>query len=238
MESSDSVARGLAGLPRSRLVSVAEHGAGLRADLIAALYVETDGVYYGLPDVDPWDEARDARNYAGPWPVVAHPPCARWSIMAQCNPLVRHLKGLDGGCFAAALRVVREFGGVLEHPAYSQAWRAFGLVRPAERGWTRSLFDEGWTAQVDQAAYGHPARKPTWLYFVGDDPPALRWGARGKQSANVRNLSDRLRIETPLSFRDALLDMARLSHRPTRSEQSLEGTAVNGPIPVGQEDEL
>jgi hypothetical protein len=26
--------------------------------------------------------------------------------------------------------------------------------------------------------------------------------------------------------------------RPTRSEQSLEGTAVNGPIPVGQEDEL
>ena len=26
---------------------------------IAALYVETGGAYYGLPDVDPWDEARD-----------------------------------------------------------------------------------------------------------------------------------------------------------------------------------
>jgi hypothetical protein len=58
----------------SWLVSVAEHGAGLRVDLIAALYVETGGVYYGLPDVDPWDEARDARLYDGPWPVVAHPP--------------------------------------------------------------------------------------------------------------------------------------------------------------------
>ena len=45
---------------------------------IAALYVETDGAYYGLPDVEPWDEARDARQYAGPWPVVAHPPCQRW----------------------------------------------------------------------------------------------------------------------------------------------------------------
>jgi hypothetical protein len=27
---------------------------------VAALYVQTDGVYYGLPDVDPWDEQRDA----------------------------------------------------------------------------------------------------------------------------------------------------------------------------------
>ena len=45
---------------------------------VAALYVETNGVYYGLPDVDPWDEERDARLYDGPWPVVAHPPCARW----------------------------------------------------------------------------------------------------------------------------------------------------------------
>jgi hypothetical protein len=46
--------------------------------VIAALYVETGGCYYGLPDVDPWDLARDARTYAGPWPVVAHPPCERW----------------------------------------------------------------------------------------------------------------------------------------------------------------
>ena len=42
--------------------------------MIAALYVEKDGVYSGLQGVDPWDEARDARLYAGPRPVVAHPP--------------------------------------------------------------------------------------------------------------------------------------------------------------------
>lgn len=47
-------------------------------EMIAALYVETDGAYFGLPGVDPWDEARDARKYAGPHPVVAHPPCQRW----------------------------------------------------------------------------------------------------------------------------------------------------------------
>jgi len=28
--------------------------------VIAALFVETNGVYFGLPDVDPWDERRDA----------------------------------------------------------------------------------------------------------------------------------------------------------------------------------
>ena len=29
--------------------------------MVAALFVETDGVYFGLPNVDPWDEERDAR---------------------------------------------------------------------------------------------------------------------------------------------------------------------------------
>ena len=46
--------------------------------MIAALYVMRDGCYYGMPDVDPWDEERDARLYAGPYAVVAHPPCERW----------------------------------------------------------------------------------------------------------------------------------------------------------------
>lgn len=45
--------------------------------MIAALYVEKGGAYYGLEGVDPWDEQRDARLYDGPWPVVAHPPCER-----------------------------------------------------------------------------------------------------------------------------------------------------------------
>jgi hypothetical protein len=45
---------------------------------IAALFVETDGCYFGQPGVEPWDITRDARTYAGPWAIVAHPPCQRW----------------------------------------------------------------------------------------------------------------------------------------------------------------
>ena len=49
---------------------------------VAALYVDPRGCYAGLPDVDVWDEQRDARTYAGPHPVVAHPPCSRWCRLA------------------------------------------------------------------------------------------------------------------------------------------------------------
>ena len=55
----------------------------MSGDTIAALYVEKNGAYYGLDGVDPWDEERDARKYAGPWPVVAHPPCQRWGAGAM-----------------------------------------------------------------------------------------------------------------------------------------------------------
>ena len=182
--------------------------------MIAALYVETNGVYYGLDDVDPWDEARDARLYEGPWAVVAHPPCARWSLMGLCRG---YYDGEDGGCFEHALGVVREFGGVIEHPAHSLAWRTFGLPEPLERGWTQSLTDEGWSCEVDQRRYGHEARKPTWLYYVGPPPPAMLWG---KGAPGERTVGrgwgggrEHLRARTPLAFRDALLAMARSCER-------------------------
>src|SRR5690348_11920800 len=106
--------------------------------MIAALFVETNGVYFGLPDVDPWDAKRDARLYAGPWPVVAHPPCERWSKLAPVVEARHGLKrGDDGGCFEAALAAVRKWGGVLEHPEGSAAWRTFGLMTPDKwGGWT------------------------------------------------------------------------------------------------------
>jgi hypothetical protein len=180
--------------------------------VIAALYVEKDGAYFGLPDVDPWDEERDARLYAGPWAVVAHPPCNRWSKLATFR---RQRDGEDGGCFAHALGTVRRFGGVIEHPAHSLAWTRFALMRPPERGWGRSLYDDGWVCEVDQRLYGHEARKPTWLYVNGvDDPPAMLWG-RGSRSAKTIQASygggkrQALRSRTPDDFREALLSIAR-----------------------------
>jgi hypothetical protein len=145
--------------------------------MIAALYVAKNGSYFGLPDVDPWDEERDARKYPGPWPVVAHPPCSRWCRLAGLvEARWGYKRGEDDGCFAAALEAVRKWGGVLEHPAYSDAWPAFGLPTPTPGGWHRT-FCGGWTCHVEQGRYGHPAKKATWLYAFGvRDLPALDFG--------------------------------------------------------------
>ena len=187
--------------------------------MIAALYVERDGAYYGLDDVDPWDEERDARLYAGPWPVVAHPPCSSWCQLASVN-LARWGSpiGADGGTFAAALAAVRRWGGVLEHPAYSLAWSRYGLPVPERNGWTQSLDDPGMSTEVSQVAYGHDARKRTWLYVVGVDPVALDWrdmpgraviGAGINSGKCVGRRMDGNTLTTPPAFRDVLLDLAR-----------------------------
>jgi len=187
---------------------------------VAALFVQTNGVYFGLPDVDPWDEKRDARKYAGPHPVVAHPPCQLWTNMARVNFKrwggEHNRPGNDGGCFAAALASVRQWGGVLEHPAESWAWAHFGLLAPPGRGWVRSLERPSeFTCEVWQSAYGHKAQKRTWLLYVGSLPPVLRWAHTpgthqiGRFDRVKPTLGKRESSATPIAFRDALLDMAR-----------------------------
>lgn len=144
--------------------------------MIAALFVAKGGVYFGLPDVEPWDESRDARTYAGPWSVVAHPPCSRWCRLAGLvEKRWGYKKGDDGGAFASALASVRRFGGVLEHPAWSDAFMAHGLGTPRGGGWQRTLCG-GAVTHIEQWHYGHRAKKATWLYAFGCELPALIWG--------------------------------------------------------------
>lgn len=151
---------------------------------IAALFVEKNGVYSSLPDVELWDKSRDARNYAGTRPVVCHPPCARWGRYATggSSAKVRLTKGADEGCFAAALASVRQWGGVLEHPKDSAAFAAFGLLHPPRSGgWVPAGDGIGWVACVEQGNFGHRARKATWLYAAHTELPALTWGRSGKR---------------------------------------------------------
>lgn len=205
--------------------------------MIAALFVKTNGCYFNLPAVDPWDEQRDARLYTGPYPVVAHPPCQRWGKFWAGQPLhikrtgERKVKGDDEGCFAAALKAVRTWGGVIEHPWGSAAWPHFGLKTPSRKGGWIAVDDKGFTCCVEQGRYGHYARKPTLLLVYGkarDQLPELDWGigeprldpvvvarlglARAKRLGEVGakggGMDSHTRISTPAPFRDLLIAIA------------------------------
>jgi hypothetical protein len=207
---------------------------------VAALYVDPRGVYPRMPGVDCWDEVRDARLYAGPYPIVAHPPCERWGRYWHGGPSakVRRVKGDDGGCFAAALAAVRRWGGVLEHPAHSHAWRAFGLHEPVSRDSWQGNDADGFTCHVEQGHYGHRARKATWLYAFGCTPSPAIWGP-SKASARLdlgyhsaaeraaarlagshserrygRRLTAKEARQTPPAFAEWLVSLARSVRRP------------------------
>lgn len=202
--------------------------------MIAALYIEPDGIYAKQPDIDAWCELRDARCYTGPYPVVAHPPCQRWGRFWHGSTRKPHQYKLgdDAGCFAAALAAVRRWGGVIEHPCDSHAWRHFGLTRPQRFAGWQPAGDGGWTCYVEQGHYGHMSRKPTWLYVHGiprERLPELNW-SKGAQRlhptalarygyAKARRIGmtamvggkdkTKIRNATPIAFRDLLINIAR-----------------------------
>lgn len=206
--------------------------------MIAALFVETGGSYFGLPSVDPWDEPRDARLYAGPHPVVAHPPCQRWGRFWHGSTAKPHQfkKGDDGGCFEAAYHAINRWGGVIEHPADSHAWEHFGLPKPPRAGGWLQVPSRMWhslmfTCCVYQGHYGHFAGKPTWLLtsrLLREQLPELRWGKveqrlhpialakHGYEKARRIGMmamvggknKTKIRNATPPEFRDVLLRIA------------------------------
>ena len=190
---------------------------------VAVLFARADSHYKTLPGVEVYDMERDARTYDGPWPVVAHPPCRSWASLRHCakpRPDERNLARL-------AVGLVREFGGVLEHPHRTTLWDAQAL--PAVG--VRDQFG-GFTLVVDQHWWGHRAQKRTRLYVVGCEPrdvPAMPiklgdathtvglWSGRDK--ATCRPSIGKAEFEaTPVEFAAWLVELAR---RCARAEQAV-----------------
>lgn len=208
---------------------------------VAALFIDPKGHYPRLLGPENcWDVERDARLYLGPHPVVAHPPCNLWVNMAAVNwKRYKRQKpawypgGNDDNCFQRALASVRHYGGVLEHPANSNAWEAYGLRTPATHymiadtlgdsrhvgyGWTSGKRLGEYVCEVWQSAYGHAARKRTWLLYCGKRSPfELRWERRagthqiGWFDRNKPTLSKREAMATPVEFAKELIRLAEWS---------------------------
>ena len=184
---------------------------------VAVLFTMLDSVYKTLDNVDVYDMERDARTYDGPYPVVAHPPCRGWGRlkhMANPRPDERNLARL-------AVALVREFGGVLEHPSASSLWQAQNLPKPG----ARDQFG-GWTLAAPQKWWGHEAEKRTLFYVVGCEPKNIppipikmgeaekivgTSGRRrdGTRLGGRREISKAAREHTPLDLALWLVELAR-----------------------------
>lgn len=73
---------------------------------ISALFVRKDSVYKTL-GIDCWDIERDATNWPGGNPIIAHPPCRAWgklSAFAHPRPGEKELA-------IKSIELIREWGG-------------------------------------------------------------------------------------------------------------------------------
>jgi len=134
--------------------------------------------YRLIPGLDLWDAERDAYNFTGSNPVIAHPPCQQWSQLRGL-PTVKAIQREKDLAFFC-LEKVQQNGGILEHPRGSSFFKVAGITP---------------TISINQSWFGFPARKTTYLYFHGYkplphplsfDPPSRSvqrmWGAGGERS--------------------------------------------------------
>lgn len=179
---------------------------------VAVLFARADSVYKSIPGCDVWDIERDARKWRGGASVVAHPPCRAWGqLRHMANP-----RPDEKDLALFAVRMVREFGGVLEHPKNSTLWPVAGLPAVGVR-------DEfgGWTLPIFQSWFGHRAEKATRLYIVGCEPKEIpAFGLRLGEASHVCGGSHRVlrpsrpeitkaeREHTPPSLARWLVDLA------------------------------
>lgn len=175
------------------------------------LFARPDSNYFEIENIDVWDERRDARNWRGGTPVIAHPPCRAWGVLKHLAKPKPHEKDLA----RFALDMVRKNGGVLEHPHGSLLWKE-NMIPAADM-----FGDEygGYTIEIDQYDFGHVAHKPTKIYICGlehEELPPLppkRGGIPTKsitgQVAGTKRCTDKEREYTPIDLAKWLADIAR-----------------------------
>ena len=109
---------------------------------IAVLCAARKTAYRDIPNVEVYDEVRDARTFQGGMPVIAHPPCRRWTKFGR-DMLKGFSKRHPGHAPPSpdeienerqlglqCVRMVQVNGGIVEQPAKSGLWEAAGLPLP------------------------------------------------------------------------------------------------------------
>lgn len=192
---------------------------------VAVLFARKDSIYKTIPECDVYDIDRDARNFVGGLPVIAHPPCRAWGRLRHFARPRADEKDLA----LFAVNKVRECGGVLEHPGASTLWLAAELPKFG----TRDRFG-GFSLGLNQHWFGHRAEKATWLYICGIEPTAIPIfslimrepthvvsSTRGKFKKPECTKAERER--TPVDFAKWLVELAQTTTRNKVREAAIAG---------------
>lgn len=123
---------------------------------VSALFVRRNSIYKTLLS-DCWDIERNALKFQGSNPVICHPPCRAWGQLRTFAKPRDYEKNTALFC----IDVIRENGGILEHPIASQLFKKY-LPLPG-------LIDEfgGYSISVNQNWWGHKAEKMSLFYICG-----------------------------------------------------------------------
>lgn len=157
---------------------------------IPVLFVHSRSNYKKIAQFDCYDEQRNALNYTGLKPVIAHPPCRLWSKLRSFSNAPIAEKSLA----VWSVKLVRKVGGIVEHPYDSQLWKEINSPVVGK-------FDKfGGTSFVfDQFDFGFYTRKRTRIYIVGLNSlselprPPIRFETVTRK---FENLSTKQRSET------------------------------------------
>ena len=131
----------------------------MRQPKFTVLFVSDKSYYLQDSRFDCWTKGRNALNFTGSCPVIAHPPCRLWGRLRSLSTADIVEKELA----LYSVDYIRKFGGILEHPAGSKLWAECGLPIPGQG------YDEfgGFSISINQSWFGYPAVKNTWLYVNG-----------------------------------------------------------------------
>ncbi|MFQ5628626.1 MAG: hypothetical protein ACE5I1_07685 [bacterium] len=181
---------------------------------VTILFARHDSIYKTLPGCDVYDKERNALNWSGGSPIIAHPPCRAWGRLRQFAKPDYGEKELA----IWAIMQVRKYGGVVEHPEGSSLWPFLNLPKVGEK---EDIFS-GYTMKVSQFNWGHRAEKRTLLYIVGIDKnklpaipkrpeyqPTHVMSTSRKKSGNRPEITVSEREATPLKFALWLCELAR-----------------------------
>jgi hypothetical protein len=140
--------------------------------MITVLCVQKKSIYKSIDGLDCWDQDRDAYNFTGRNPIIAHPPCAQWSRLHHFAFKNEREKNLAFFCF----QLIQQNGGIFEHPAGTSFFKRVGVSSQV--------------ISIDQHWFGYPCKKRTYLYFNKCSPLSfpLNFEAYSRKFSDLSNL--------------------------------------------------